>query len=269
MRTRMLVSALAGIVALFAAEGAEAQTKRIRDSNWRQSERGSVQQGSPQRFALEFRFGLYYPAVDEEFGGTGPYSKFFGDKGRFHFGGEFDWQALRIPYVGSFGPGVGIGYTSATGKAFREGTYDAPDGAYYYDERRVGETSLTILPMHVSAVLRLDELFRRTGIPLIPFGKIGFGTGLWWVDVGEETAQVGPDDDPIKGVGLSYGVHWAVGGMLALDWLGRRSMAALDQESGINHVHLFGEWTNHNLGLGANQMKVGTSTWTVGITFEM
>ncbi|MDI1449418.1 MXAN_2562 family outer membrane beta-barrel protein [Polyangium sp. 6x1] len=269
MRTRILVSALVGIAALFASRGAEAQSRRIRDSNWRQSERDSTQQGSPQRFALELRFGLYYPQVDEEFGGTGPYQKFFGDKGRFHFGAGFDWQALRIPWVGSFGPGVGLGYTSASGKAFREGTYDDATNTYSYEDRRVGETSLTILPMHVSAVLRLDELFRRTGVPIIPYGKIGFGAGLWWVDVGEETAKVGTGDDEIKGVGLSYGVHWAIGGMLALDWLGRRSMASLDQETGINHVHLFGEWTNQNLGLGSNQMKVGTSTWTAGLTFEM
>ncbi|MDI3287699.1 MXAN_2562 family outer membrane beta-barrel protein [Polyangium sp. 15x6] len=269
MRTKIVASALVAIAALLAAEGAEAQTtRRIRDSNWRQSERASVQQGSPQRFALELRFGPYYPAVDDEFGGNGPYSKFFGDKGRFHFGAEFDWQALRIPWVGSFGPGFGLGYTSASGRAFREGTYDAPAGMPY-DEQRVGETSLTILPMHVSAVLRFDELFRRTGFPIIPYGKIGFGAGLWWVDVGDQTAEVGTGDDAVKGRGLSYGVHWALGGMLALDWLGRRSMAALDQESGVNHVHLFGEWTNQNLGLGGNQMKVGTSTWTVGFTLEM
>lgn len=269
MRTKIIASALVAIASLLAAEGAEAQTRRIRDSNWRQSERGSVQQGSPQRFALELRFGPYYPAVDEEFGGSGPYSKFFGDKGRFYFGGEFDWQALRIPWVGSLGPGVGLGYTSASGKAFREGTYDDATNTLPYEERRVGETSLTILPMHVSAVLRFDEIFRRTGIPVIPYGKIGFGAGLWWVNIGDKTAEVGTGEDAISGNGLSYGLHWALGGMLALDWLGRRSMAALDQESGINHVHLFGEWTNLNLGLGGNQMKVGTSTWTVGFTFEM
>ncbi|MRG91619.1 MXAN_2562 family outer membrane beta-barrel protein [Polyangium spumosum] len=264
MRSKILASALVGIAALLAAEGAEAQTRGVRDSNWRQRDRVSARQnGSPQRFAFELRFGLYYPAVDDEFGGTGPYSKFFGDAGRFYFGGEFDWQALRIPWVGSLGPGVGIGYTSASGKAFLSGTYDAADA------QRAGETSLTILPMHVSGVIRFDELFRRTGFPVIPYGKIGLGMGLWWVDVGDATAEVGTGDDAIAGYGMSYGVHWALGGMLALDWLGRRSMAALDQESGINHVHLFGEWYNQNLGLGGNQMLVGTSTWAVGLTLEM
>jgi hypothetical protein len=266
MRSKIVASALVGIAALLAAEGAEAQTRGIRDSNWRQRDRGGAhQQGSPQRFAFELRFGLYYPAVDDEFGGTGPYSQFFGDAGRFYIGGEFDWQALRIPWVGSLGPGIGIGYTSASGKAFREGTYGAAAGTIG-EEQRVGETSLTILPTHVSA---FDELFRRTGIPIIPYGKIGLGVGLWWVDVGDQTAQAGTGDDAVQGHGLSYGVHWALGGMLALDWLGRRSMAALDQESGINHVHLFGEWYNQNLGLGGNQMMVGTSTWSAGLTIEM
>ena len=268
MRSKIFASALVGLAALFVAEGAEAQQRRIRNSNWRQSDRtGAQQQGSPQRFAFELRFGLYYPAVDEEFGGSGPYSTFFGDKGRFYIGGEFDWQALRIPWVGSIGPGIGIGYTSATSKAFREGTYGATGLAY--DDQRIGETSLTILPMNLSAVVRFDEIFRRTGIPVIPYGKVGLGAGLWWVDAGDETAKIGTGDDEISGVGLSYGLHWALGGMLALDWLGRRSMAALDQESGINHMHLFGEWYNQNLGLGPDQMKVGTSTWTVGLALEM
>ncbi len=268
MGAKILVSAMIAVAALLAVEGAEAQTRRIRNSNWRQSDRSNAkQEGSPQRFAFELRFGLYYPAVDEEFGGDGPYSKFFGDNGRFHVGAEFDWQALRIPWVGSFGPGIGFGYTSASGKAFRSGTYDNTSLAY--DDKRVGETSLTILPMHLSGVLRFDELFRRTGFPVIPYGKVGLGMGLWWVDVGDRTAQIGEGADAIQGLGMSYGVHWALGGMLSLDWLGRRSMAALDQESGINHIHLFGEWMNQNLGLGANQMRVGTSTWTVGMVLEM
>jgi hypothetical protein len=161
---------LAGAIVV-AAYPAEAQSHRIRRNNWRQHNRGSgVYKGTPQRFAFELRGGPYYPAVDEEFGGPGPYARYFGDSGRFSFGAEFDWQALRIPWVGTFGPGFGLAYTSATEKAFAEGDL----------KTRTGETALKIMPMHISAVVRFDELFRRTQIPFVPYVKLGIGYGLWW-----------------------------------------------------------------------------------------
>lgn len=256
---------LACSLVLLVSEGsAEAQSRRIRDSNWRQSDRGGVdRKDSAQRFALELRGGLYYPAVDEEFGGATPYADFFGDDGRFYFGLEFDWQALRIPWVGSLGPGFGAGYTSATAKAFLKGTYGTSSAT------RVGSASLNIVPMHLSAVLRIDELMQRTGFPFVPYAKLGLGVGLWWATDGTGASEVKTADGQMDGRGTSYGVHWALGGMLSLDWLGRRSMASLDQESGINHVYVFGEWMNQDLGLGSNEMHVGTSSWAAGLAFEM
>lgn len=263
MRYAFVFPLVCSVVWLLSEGSAEAQTRRIRDSNWRQRDRGGVErEGSPQRYALELRGGLYYPAVDEEFSGATPYRDFFGDEGRFYFGIEFDWQALRIPWVGTIGPGFGAGYTNATAKAFLKDTYGTNT------PQRTGSTSLSITPMHVSAVLRLDELMRRTGFAFVPYAKLGLGLGLWWVTDGTGAAEVKTSNGLIDGRGLSYGVHWALGGMLALDWLGRRSMASLDQESGINHVYLFGEWMNQELGLGENQMYVGTSTWAAGLAFE-
>ncbi len=241
---------------------AEAQAHRIRKNNWRKGDRGSgIYKGTPQRFALELRFGPYYPQVDQEFGGAAtPYADVFTNDWRLHFGAEFDWQIVRIPFVGTLGPGVGIGHVSATGQAFRAGTYGTPSA------ERIGETSLTMIPMNLSAVVRFDEFFRRTHIPIVPYAKIGLGYGLWWAKAGEKDSKIGKD---FAGEGASYGVHWAIGGAIALDFLGRREMSALDQETGVNHIYLFGEWYNQNLGLGTNQMHIGTSTWMTGMTFEM
>jgi len=266
MRKAWLAAGCLGLASLFMAEGAEAQSSsRIPDTNWRKRDRGGVDgKRSPQRFAFELRFGAYTPAIDDEFGGSAtPYRDFFGDGMLFHFGAEFDWQAVRIPYVGTLGPGVGFGYVSTSAEAYLVNTYgtSAPE--------RAGSTSLTILPMYVSAVVRFDELMRRTGVPIVPYGKVGLGAGLWWVNTGDKGSKVGDGDTAILGRGTSLGIHWALGGMLALDWLGQRSMASLDQETGINHVYLFGEWMNQNLGLFGDSMRVGTSTWMVGLTMEM
>lgn len=268
MRFFHLASVLVAGVILVAALPAEAQSHRIRRNNWRQHNRGSgIYKGTPQRFALELRGGPYYPAIDDEFGGPGPYTRFFGDEWRLYFGAEFDWQVVRIPWVGTIGPGVGLGYMSASADAFADGVLNTPDTA---DDTRKGTTELTILPMHASVVVRFDELFRRTQIPIVPYGKIGFGYGLWWCTAGGNDCKVKRDDgSEVIGEGASYGLHWALGGAIALDFLGRREMSALDQETGVNHIYLFGEWFNQNLGLGANQMRIGTSTWTAGLMLEM
>lgn len=65
---------------------------------------------SAQNFALELRFSPYYPRVDEEPGLRGtPFKDRFGDNPRLYVGLEFDWQVLRIPYIGTIGPGFGAG----------------------------------------------------------------------------------------------------------------------------------------------------------------
>lgn len=265
MRGAIVAGALAAAALVCVAEPAFAQRSRsgVGGTNWRQRDRRTSREekGSPQRFAFELRFGPYYPAIDDEFGGTGPYQQMFGDSGKFSFGFEFDWQPLRIPWVGTVGPGVGWTFMSTSTKAYKQGSRT---------EQSSVDTSLTIMPMHLSGVLRLDELFRRTGVPVVPYGKIGFGMATWSTSIADETSKVTSGGDEVLGRGLSFGLHWAVGGMLALDWLSPRSMATLDAETGINHVYVFGEWLNYNLGTFSDaQMQVGTSTWTVGIAMEM
>lgn len=260
MRFVHFASALLAGAFIVATLPAEAQSHRVRRNNWRQHNRGSgIYKGTPQRFAFELRGGPYYPTVDEEAAlrGAPTYTAFFGDEWRLYLGAEFDWQAVRIPWVGTLGPGIGVGFMSATGQGLA-GT------------ERKGETTLKIIPMHVSAVVRFDELFRRTSIPVVPYAKLGLGVGLWWCTVGSNDCKdVEDDGTEVPGEGTSYGVHWALGGAIALDFLGRREMSALDQETGINHIYLFGEWFNQNLGLGKGQMLIGTSTWTAGMTMEM
>jgi hypothetical protein len=255
------VACLAGGAALLAASVAGAQSSHA-SSDWRQHDRSRIlreeRYASPQSFAFELRFGPYSPAVDDEFSGAGPYKRTFGDGQEFYFGVEVDWLPLRIPYVGAIGPGLGWGYTSASAKAFVAGSSARAEAE---------ETSLTIMPMHLSAVLRADELMRRTGVPIVPYAKAGLGMGLWTTSSGPGV----PKPDGVRGEGITWGTHLALGGMLALNWLDRRSASQLDETTGINHTYLFGEWMLANLdGIGSRpQMHVGTSTWVLGLGFDM
>jgi hypothetical protein len=260
-RGHLAIGALLACAALAASTAASAQSSLGRYSgDWRRAGRpvDEDRMFTLKRFAFEARFGPYYPEIDEEFGGAAtPYADVFNDNPQFYFGFEIDWLPFRIPFVGVIGPGLGWGYTWASTKAKIAGT-----------NRESGQdTSLWIMPMHLSAVLRADGLMRETGIPIVPYGKLGLGWGLWSAAAGEDTSQIGDT----LGRGTSYGIHLALGLMLSLSWMDPRASSSLDESTGLRSIYIFGEWMNANLdGLGGKpQMHVGTSTWVLGIAAQM
>jgi hypothetical protein len=216
-------------------------------------------EGSPQNAAFELRFGPYRPDVDDEFGGSGPFDQTFGGDTRILIGLEVDWQALRIPFFGTFGPGFGWGYTKFTADAL------LGDGS---GERAAQTTSFEMMPMYVVGVLRADVIARETVVPLVPYAKLGLGYALWWTGDGDGTAE---SDDGTKGRGSSYGYQYALGLMLLLDWLEPHGASQMDAATGVNNSYLFVEWYVSQLdGFGSgDQMQVGTNTWMLGLAFEI
>jgi hypothetical protein len=205
--------------------------------------------------AFELRFGPYRPAIDDDFAqNPGPYKLAFGTDRRVYFGVEIDWQAFRIPNLGTIGPGVGWGYTHMSASAqLRSGLGPSPE-----------QTSLSIMPMYGVGVLRVDVLARETPVPLVAYGKAGLGYGLYWTgnDLGTQAR------------GHTWGTHFAVGGMLLLDAIDEHASIELDNEWGINNTYFFFEWMVSNLdglGSGANHsaLRVGTHTWVLGLALEI
>lgn len=213
--------------------------------------------GSPQIAAMEIRFGAYNPRVDASVPNGTPYEDTFGSKTRFMVGFEGDWQALRIPHLGTLGPGLGWGYTRSSGYARLTSNLD---------ERSDESTSLTIMPIYLVAVLRADVFPREFGVPLVPYAKLGMGTALWWTSDGGETAYAGN----VKGTGISYGPQYALGGMFLLDVLDQQTARDADVSLGINHSYVFGEWYGSELDAfgSSKRMNVGANTWVVGLAFE-
>jgi hypothetical protein len=209
---------------------------------------------SPQRFAFELRFGPYRPNIDNAFGGAKPYETVFGDDKRVLFGVEFDWQAFRIPMVGTIGPGFGLSYTHMSADARLRGT----------GELAAEQTSLTILPMYGVGVLRVDALARQTAIPLVAYGKIGLGLGFFKTGNDLET----------QAKGHTWGMHYALGAMLLLDSFDIDAAAQLDNEMGINNTYFYAEWMMSRLdgfghGTDKSVMNIGADTWVMGLAFEM
>lgn len=213
---------------------------------------------SPQHFAFEIRFAPYTPQVDNEptLNGKTPYKDTFGSTPRLELAAEFDWQALRIPHVGTLGPGISAGITSMTAKAPKS------DGTGLSAE----DTSLSIYPFYLVAVFRADVLSRDLGIPLVPYIKGGLGYALWRASNAVGTSST----DSVSGKGHTVGTNFALGLGLNLNAFDRRSARQLDQATGINNTYLFAEWMVAALnGLGqSSALHVGTNTWSAGLAFE-
>jgi hypothetical protein len=245
------------------ATPAHAQTP-IPRTDWRQSSR-PPQPHPDTQFAFELRFAPYWPEIYSEPGLTGtPFADTFGTDPRFYFGLEFDWLPLRVPYVGALGPGFGWGYTWASGDARISGCSGSAAICASSDT-----TSLSIHPMHLSGVIRLDELMRRADFPLVPYAKGGFGFGYWTSSSTAGMSQVVESGRTIDAQGVSMGLHLAFGAAFSLSWLDASSQSALREDAGLGNLYLFGEWMRSSLGsMGDAGMRVGTSTVVTGLSAD-
>jgi hypothetical protein len=266
-----------------------AQMTHVPGNDWRQPDRhDAIERASkPPQFTVEVRFGPYLPNIDGHVpGGATPFADVFGldcssstptftgsVKQAFSGGLEFDYTPFRIPYVGAVGAGLGWSFTQFSNQAqLTSSTRSAPQCSQE-------KTSLQIMPMHLSVVLRADDLMRRTGVPIVPYGKFGVGLA-WWRssnDLGTETV-CGPASAPTRcgpgdtvtghGNGLTPGLHFAVGAALALNFLQPQSSARLEQTTGVHHAYLFGEYYNDTITLVQNVMHVGAQSWVAGLAID-
>jgi hypothetical protein len=267
---RALLAVVAASAPFLTAATAGAQTTEIMSTRWRQQSRTDAiadSNSSSQLFAFELRFAPYYPQVDSEFKGkANPYTDVFGTGAQFYFGLEADFLPLRIPYVGLFGGGLGWGYTSTSTSAKLTAGPNKGDPS--------GEdTSLSIMPMYAAVVLRADELMRRTGVPIVPYGKFGVGFALWNSTKGSDVAVYSAPGatKSYRGAGNATGLQFALGAALSLNFIDPRSAARLDESTGVNHIYLFGEWMNsmlNNFG-SSPAMRVGTSTVVAGLALDI
>lgn len=253
---------LAGCVLTAMTLAGEASAQALSEQSsvtWRHTTGESIE--SPQHWAFELRFGHYTPKIDDEFGGSGPYKQVFGTDKRWFGGLELDYQALRIPYVGTLGPGISWAYTHMNAGTKLSGT----------DEASTEDTSLWIMPMYLAAVLRVDVLSREFRVPLVPHLKLGFSYALWETSNGSGTSRYESGGDSILGRGSSYGWNLGLGLAVQLDPIDRHSARQLDNNTGINHSYVFAEWMYLRLdGFGKEGiMQVGTSTWVIGLAFEI
>jgi hypothetical protein len=216
---------------------------------------------SPQHFALELRFSPFTPDIDKDpaLGGKTPYADAFGSPEHLLFGAEFDWQAARIPHVGTFGPGLGISYTAMSRPAQFSSSHNG--------ETPSEDTTLQILPLYAIGVLRADVISRELRVPLVPYAKLGLGLAFWRASNTLGTSRY----QGVSGLGHTWGTHFALGLGLNLNVFDPYAARNLDEAAGINNTYAYAEWTVSDLtGLWAQQdpLRVGGTYWTLGLAFE-
>ena len=231
--SRLAVGSLALALSLGTATGAHAQAI---GSEWV----GVTEfEPSPELFTFELRVGAYRPNLEPAFT-----TSFGGDLGPL-LSLEFDVHLFRIPYIGPVAIGGNFGWVEWTGAAT---TATATTG-------NVGETGMSLVPMALLGMVRIDGLARELRVPVVITPKLGLDVGYW------QTGTTGVT----QGEGWSVGLRWAVQIALELDFLEARAARRVDQEWGINHTVIFCELFGSTMG-GASMLPVGTDlAWVAGL----
>jgi hypothetical protein len=219
---------------------------------------------SSQHFAIELRFSPFTPEVDSNpaLHGATPFADTLHNFPRLLFQMEFDWQALRIPHLGTLGPGIGIGYTKMSGDAQFTQPH-GPTGTLTSGE----STSLEIYPLYAVAVLRADVIERELHAPLVPYAKLGLGYSIWRASNTVGTSNYAGN----IGVGGSLGTEFGLGLAFDLNVFDEYAAKNFDEGMGVNHTYAFGEYTRADLdglGIQSNPMRVGGQSWTFGLAVE-
>lgn len=174
---------------------------------------------SPEGYLLSFGVGAYRPNDD-----NGAFDLVYpGDNGPILLG-EFDMFLYRIPFIGPIGIGVAGGWAAYKGTACLD---SSPPGTCAPSS---DSAKFTLFPLNAMAVLRIDALARKTPVPFVFTGKVGYNTVFFKESKGARTDK-----------GRSHGFGWAAQIALELNFVNRRRANALDEDWGINSSFFFFE----------------------------
>jgi len=206
----------------------------------------SAEEGwSPEGYLLSFGIGSYRPnpgdpAFDVVYpGGNGPLIL-----------PEFDFFLYRIPFVGPIGLGIAGGWAGYSGTGCLA---TSPPGTCLPSNDRA---KFSIFPLNVMAILRVDALARKTAVPFVFTGKVGYNSVFFKETVGTS-----------KSSGRSHGFGWAVQIALELNFINERRANALDEDWGINSSFFFFELAGSDANSRAPVGDQFYFTGGLGLTF--
>ena len=164
---------------------------------------------------------------------------------------EFDFHLYRIPFIGPIGLGFAGGWAGYSGLACRADTIVGDTC-----ETSTEGTKFSVLPLNIMVVLRIDALARKTAVPFVFTGKIGYNSVFFSENISGN-----------KSGGRSHGFGWALQWVLELNFISERRANALDEDWGINSSFFFFEFAGSDAN---NRAPVGDKfyfTGGLGLTF--
>lgn len=249
-------SAVVLAVVAFAAVSARAQDLEL------PSEGVHHRYESPEHFNIQLGLSPFLPNVDSDpaLHGKTPFADAFGNGHTLMINAEIDWEALRIPHLGTLGPGLGIGYANFSGNAAVSNP--TPGGPTTSSE----QTSLEIYPFYAVAVLRADAFWHEYGVPFVPYAKIGVATSLWRASNTLGTSHY----NGIAGEGYTLGTQMSLGVAFVLNIFDPYAAREFDESMGVNTTAVFVEWSDASrdgLLVQSDPLHVGGTYWTFGMAF--
>ena len=170
--------------------------------------------------SFEFQAGQYRPMIDSEFvmpaGVLPPFENNFGTSKRWLF--KFHGGKALVRGFGTLELGGGIGWVQFKGNGH------FADGSVSQDP-----TGFRVLPLSLDLTWRIDQVWERYSIPVIPFARVALLRDQWWA-----TGSSGRADKS----GATNGFGWGGGLALVLDFLDPTLSRELDRDSGIKHTML-------------------------------
>jgi hypothetical protein len=213
---------------------------------------------SPRHFAFQLTFGPYRPDVDSEFtSGRHPYQDYFGSDGRLLSQIELDYQVFQK--MGSAAIGLGVGFFHVSGAA---------PNADHSGTLSADSSTLTMVPVSLSAVYRFDYFLQKNNFPLVPHAKLGLDWAYWQITDGN--GEIAHDNAGGRARGGTLGWHAAIGLALVLDMFDPDAARSFDNEMGVNHTALVFEYGHYDISglFESNRLHVGDTTWTLGLLLE-
>ncbi|MFM2152788.1 MAG: hypothetical protein RL199_1223 [Pseudomonadota bacterium] len=207
-------------------------------------------QHSPRHFATALRAGSWGPRVDREaaLSGATPFADIFGRSSPKLWRLQLDLDVFDA--LGRLSVGVDTGFWQALGK-----------GRSLTDDAKTKDTiTFTVVPVTPMLTYRADFLWELWRIPVVPFGKAGYGLAHWSTDKAGSTSKVGD----ANGAGWAKGFEWGAGLQLVLDALESDQAASIDQDYGINSTRLFVEYDEMKW-KGKGGLRLDGASWTGGV----
>jgi hypothetical protein len=202
---------------------------------------GNKEGWTPEGFLLSFGIGTYRPDP-----GAAIFNDVYpGDNGPLLLV-EFDFFLYRIPFLGPIGIGLAGGWAAYSGNAC-VGNPCVPS---------TDSAKFTLFPLNVLFALRIDALARKTPVPLVFTGKVGYNSVFFNETVSGQ-----------KSSGRSHGFGWAVQIALELNFINERRANALDEDWGINSSFFFFELAGSDANSRAPVGDKFYFTGGIGLTF--